>query len=52
MIYIYFKNHAEKEAGKLVTDLFLIFKKAWIEVEASGLQQVSIYFDIPQRNIQ
>ena len=34
----YFKNHAENEAGRLVPDLFLFFKKALYEVKASGLQ--------------
>ena len=33
-----FKNHAEDEARRLVTDLFLFFKKALYEVNASGLQ--------------
>ena len=32
------KNHAENEAGRLVTDLFLFFKKALHEVKASCLQ--------------
>ena len=35
---IFFKNHAENEAGRLVPDLFLFFKKALYEVKASGLQ--------------
>ena len=34
---IFFKNHAEKEAGRLVLDLFLLFKKALYEVKVSGL---------------
>ena len=33
----FFKNHAENEAGRLVSDLF-VFKKALDEVKASGLQ--------------
>ena len=33
-----FKNHAENEAGGLVPDLFLFFKKALYEVKASGMQ--------------
>ena len=33
-----FKNHAEYEAGRLIPDLFLIFKKALYEVKAIGLQ--------------
>ena len=32
------KIHAENDAGKLVTDLFLFFKKALHEVKASCLQ--------------
>ena len=35
---LFFKNHAENEAGKLVADLFLLFKKALYEVKAKGLQ--------------
>ena len=34
----FFKNHAENEAGRLVPDLFLFFKKALFEVNASDLQ--------------
>ena len=30
---IFFKNHAENEAAKLVLDLFLFFKKALYEVK-------------------
>ena len=33
-----FKNYAEYEAGWLVPDLFMFFKKAWCEVKVSGLQ--------------
>ena len=33
-----FKNHAENEAGRLVPDVFLFFKKALYEVKASSLQ--------------
>ena len=33
----YFRNHAEIEAGKLVQDLLLFFKKALCKVKASGL---------------
>ena len=32
-----FKNHAENETGRLVPDLFLLFKKALYEVKTSGL---------------
>ena len=35
---IFFKYYAENEAGRLVPDLFLLFKKAQYEVKASGLQ--------------
>ena len=35
---IFFKNHAEKEAGRLVPNLFLFFKKALYEEKRSGLQ--------------
>ena len=35
----FFKNHAENEAGWLVPDLFLLFKRALYEgKKASGLQ--------------
>ena len=37
-INIFFKNHAENEAGRLVPDHFLFFKKALYKVKASGLQ--------------
>ena len=33
---IFVKNHAENEAGRLVADLFLFFKKVLYEVKASG----------------
>ena len=32
------KNYAENEAGRLVADRFLCFKKALYKVKASGLQ--------------
>ena len=34
----FFKNDAESKAGRLVPDLFLFFKKALYQVNASGLQ--------------
>ena len=34
----FFKNHKKNEAGRLVPDLFLLFKKALYEVKTSGLQ--------------
>ena len=45
-VNIFFKNHIEKEAGRLVPDLFLIWKKASYEVTVSGLQ-LSFNFDSP-----
>ena len=33
-----FKNYAKNEAGRLVPDLFLFFRKALYEVKASVLQ--------------
>ena len=33
---LFFKNHAQNEAGRLVPDLFLSFKKALYEVKAIG----------------
>ena len=38
-----FKNYAENEAERLVSDHFLFFKKALYEVKASGLQ---LHFNI------
>ena len=35
---ICFKSHAENEAGRLVPDLVLFFKKAFYEVNSSRLQ--------------
>ena len=32
-----FKSHSKKETGRLVPDLFLLFKKALYKVKASGL---------------
>ena len=34
----FFKNHGENEAGRLVPDFFLFFKKALYKVKASRLQ--------------
>ena len=42
---IFFKNYSENEAGRLVPDLFLFFKKALHEVKAGGLQ---LSFNIPR----
>ena len=33
-----FQNHAEKEAGRLVSDLSLLFKRALYEVKGTVLQ--------------
>ena len=35
---VFFKNHAENEAGRLVPDLSLFFKKALYELKTNGLQ--------------
>ena len=35
---IFFQTQAENDKVKLVPDIFLFFKKALYEVEASGLQ--------------
>ena len=32
------KNHTENETGRQVPDFFLLFKKAFHKVKASGLQ--------------
>ena len=34
----FLKNHAENKAGRLVPDLFLLFKTILYEVKANGLQ--------------
>ena len=34
---MFFKNHAGNEPNRLVSDLFLFFKKESFEVKASGL---------------
>ena len=47
------KSHAENEAGRLVPDLFLFFRKALYEVKASGLElSFSIFRYLPQLGIQ
>ena len=50
----FFKNYAENESGRLVTDLFLFFKKAYYEVKGKQVlcSLVSIFFDSPQLAIQ
>ena len=47
----FFKNHAENEAGKIVSDLFLIYKKALYEVKVINRTSVSISFDSPELDI-
>ena len=37
-IIFFFENHAKNEAGRLVPDLLLLFRKALYEVKASGPQ--------------
>ena len=44
---IFFKNHAENEAGMLVPDPFLFFRKASCEVKAIVLQLGFIVFQQP-----
>ena len=34
--YIFLKNHAENEAGRLVPDLFTFSEKALYEIKANG----------------
>ena len=41
---IFFNNHAENEAGRLVPDLFLFLKKALCKVKTSGLLLVFTIF--------
>ena len=40
----FFKNHAGNETGRLVSDLFLLFKEALYKVKASGPQLGFITF--------
>ena len=40
----FFKNHAENETGRLVRDPILFFKKAFLELKASGLQLSFSFF--------
>ena len=49
---IFFKNHAESEAWRLVPDRFFLFKKALFEVKEVVHNLVLIYFDSPQLGIQ
>ena len=45
---VFFKNHAENEAGRLVPDLSLFFKKALYELKTNGLQLSFNQFCSPQ----
>ena len=47
--YIFFKNDAEKEAGRLVPDLFLFFKKSLKEGKVGDSH---LNFDSPQLLMQ
>ena len=38
MEIFFLKNNAESKVGRLVPDLFLVFKKALYQVKASGVQ--------------
>ena len=46
------KNHAENEAGELIPDLVLFFKKALREIKGNGQQFISIYFNSIQLDTQ
>ena len=49
----FFKNYTQKKRqGKLVPDLFLLFKKAYFKVNEVLCSLVSIYFDSLQLGIQ
>ena len=44
---IFLQKQAENEAGRLVPDLVLFFKKAYYEVKESGLQLSFSMFEQP-----
>ena len=48
---IFLQNHGENEAGRLIPDLFLFFKKLY-EVKAMAGSLVSVYFDGPKFGIE
>ena len=48
----FFKNHAENEAGRLVRDLLLFFRKSSHEVKASGQHLSFIILVVIEFNIQ
>ena len=41
-----FKNHAEFKAGRLIPNLFLLFKKALYEVKARAANGTQLSFNI------
>ena len=41
---IFFRNHAENEAGKLVPDLLLFFEKALYRIKENAKTLVLMYF--------
>ena len=43
----FFKSQTENEAGRLVADLFLFFKKPLYDVKASGQQHILNIFRLP-----
>ena len=51
-IHVFFTNHTESNTGKLVSDLFLFFKKTLYKVSSSGLQLSFNIFDNPKLDIQ
>ena len=46
------ESHADNEAGRLVSDLFLFFRKALYEVKASVMQLSFKYFDSLQLGLK
>ena len=48
----FFQSYAENDARRLVSDLFLFFRKAQYEIKSNSLQLSLIYFDNPQFGIQ
>ena len=45
---IFLQSYAENEAGGLVPDLFLFFKKSLVRGESKWSAAISKYFDSPQ----
>ena len=48
----FYENHSQNEAGTLVPDLFLLFRKALMRQRQVVSSLVSIYCDSPQPDIQ